>query len=90
MKNKKICVVGAGMWGMNHVKTLNVLGSLGGVVEINKNRIDEIKYNFPNCLIYSSLDEAISAKFDGFIVATPASTHYELAVKLLKIKNPCW
>lgn len=88
MKNKKICVVGAGMWGMNHVKTLNVLGSLGGVVEINKNRIDEIKYNFPNCLIYSSLDEALSAKFDGFIVATPVSTHYELALKIIKNKKP--
>ena len=62
-ENKKICVVGAGRWGMNHVKTLNVLGSLGGVVEINKNRIDQIKYNFSNCSIYSNLDEAISAKF---------------------------
>ena len=88
MKNKKICVVGAGTWGMNHVKTLNVLGSLGGVVEVNKNRLDRIKYNFPSCSIYSSLDEAISAKFDGFIIATPASTHYDLALKIIKNKKP--
>ena len=69
MENKKICVVGAGVWGLNHVKTLNMLGSLGGVVEINENRIEK-KYNFPNCSIYSNLDEAMSAKFDGFIIAT--------------------
>ena len=57
MKNKKICVVGAGMWGLNHIKTLNVLGSLGGVVEISQNRIEKIKYNFPNCSIFANLNE---------------------------------
>ena len=33
--NKKynLCVVGAGRWGMNHVRTLNEMGVLGGVVD---------------------------------------------------------
>ena len=88
MKNKKICVVGAGMWGLNHIKTLNVLGSLGGVVEISQNRIEKIKYNFPNCSIFANLNEAISAKFDGFVIATPPSTHYDLAIEIIKNKKP--
>ena len=46
MRNKKICVVGAGMWGYNHVKTLDTLDCLGGVVDPNRNRIRKIKKNF--------------------------------------------
>ena len=30
---KKICVVGAGRWGKNHIRTLDSLGCLGGIVE---------------------------------------------------------
>ena len=33
--NKKICVVGAGRWGKNHVKTLSELQCLGGIVDAN-------------------------------------------------------
>ena len=33
MNNKKICVVGAGKWGKNHIATLDELNSLGGVVD---------------------------------------------------------
>ena len=33
--NKMICVVGAGKWGMNHVRTLNEIGALGAVVDQN-------------------------------------------------------
>ena len=36
MKNYKVCVVGAGNWGRNHIRTLDNLKSLGGVVEKDK------------------------------------------------------
>ena len=31
----KVCVVGAGYWGKNHIRTLSKLGALGGIVETN-------------------------------------------------------
>ena len=34
--NPKICVVGAGYWGSNHIRTLKNLNALGGVVETRK------------------------------------------------------
>ena len=42
--NKKynLCVVGAGRWGMNHVRTLNEMGVLGGVVDCD----DKTKKNY--------------------------------------------
>jgi predicted dehydrogenase len=30
---KKICVVGGGRWGQNHIKTLFEMGNLAGIVE---------------------------------------------------------
>ena len=33
--SKKVCVVGAGKWGKNHIRALSDLGALGGVVESN-------------------------------------------------------
>jgi len=43
--NIKICVVGAGYWGKNHIRSLSELNSLGAVVESDKNQIIEIKKN---------------------------------------------
>ena len=42
----KLCVVGAGKWGINHIMTLNDLGSLGGVVDDDPSKLDLIKKNF--------------------------------------------
>ena len=33
--DKKICVIGAGYWGNNHIRTLNTLKSLDGIVELD-------------------------------------------------------
>ena len=42
----KLCVVGSGSWGLNHVKTLNRLNALGGVVEKNKTITDQIALDY--------------------------------------------
>ena len=36
--NKKVCVIGAGHWGKNHIKTLYEMDCLKGVVELKKDR----------------------------------------------------
>ena len=36
-----------------------------------------------NCKFFSSIDNAISYGFDGYIVATPAHTHFDIAFKLI-------
>ncbi len=87
MKRKKICVVGSGRWGINHVRTLDDLGALGGVVEINQERAAELQLTYPKCKVYLSLDEALDSDFDAFIISTPVSTHYELAYKVISNKK---
>ena len=56
--DKMICVVGAGYWGRNHIKSLDKLGSLSGVVDVNKNTLRKIKLKFPEISTHQSIEEA--------------------------------
>ena len=46
MDDIKICVIGAGRWGKNHVKTLFELDALGGVVDPDTQQRNKIKELF--------------------------------------------
>ena len=80
---KKICVVGGGRWGKNHIRTLFQMGRLAGFVESNQKRLDELLTQYP-VQGFTTLDEAIEQKYAGYVLATPAETHYPLGKKILK------
>ena len=80
---RNVCVVGAGKWGKNHVRTLNGLGVLGGIVEQDSVLIESNKKLYPEIDYYSTVDESFAGDFDGYVVATPAHTHFELAKKII-------
>ncbi|WP_092275495.1 Gfo/Idh/MocA family protein [Brevibacillus centrosporus] len=76
---EKVIVVGAGHWGINHVKTFYELGALAGVVESNLSSHVELLKNFPGISLFSSLEEGLKKEANGVVIATPAHTHYALA-----------
>ena len=83
--NKLICVIGAGYWGKNHIRTLNELDMLGGVVEQNTKILKNICSQYPSAMTYSNISDALSNKdFQGYIIATPADTHFTIAEKIIK------
>jgi predicted dehydrogenase len=82
---KRICVIGGGRWGLNHIKTLHGMGNLSGIVENNVTRLKELVSAYPEVKGYETVDEALNDSFDGFIVATPAETHYHIGKKLLEL-----
>ena len=85
MSKKNICVVGAGYWGKNHIRTLHELGSLGGIVEQKKDLLGKMTKQYPTAKTYQNLDEALGNEdFFGFTVATPAETHHDIAVQIIK------
>ena len=85
MSSKSVCVIGAGYWGKNHIRTLNELGFLGGIVESNPDTLTRFAEQYPDVKGFISLDEALQEKsFLGFTVATPAATHYPLAKKIIE------
>ena len=84
LKNKKLCVVGGGYWGINHIRTLHDMGALGAVVEPNRSKLIGLNGDFPKINLYSELSESFDdISIDGFTVATPAETHFEIGREIL-------
>ena len=83
-----ICVIGAGRWGTNHINSLSDLGVKVGIVEKDSHKRTIIKRKFPNISSFDSLKDAFQQNFDGYIIATPPITHFEIAKKILLINKP--
>jgi UDP-2-acetamido-3-amino-2,3-dideoxy-glucuronate N-acetyltransferase len=84
---KRICVVGAGKWGRNHVRTLKSMDCLAGIVESNAGSHSELSIEFPGVAIFPEISKVPFEKFDGFVVATPAETHFGIAEQIIKQKK---
>lgn len=80
---KRICVIGGGRWGENHIRTLFEMGNLAGIVESNPQRLKDLVNKYP-VQGFNQVNTAIQQKYDGFILATPAETHYPLGKMLLE------
>jgi len=76
-------VVGAGRWGWNHINTLRELGLLGGVVEIDADRRGELATRLDGVPLFETVDQALAGGFAGYVVATPARSHHQVAGRLL-------
>ncbi|MBN2028708.1 Gfo/Idh/MocA family oxidoreductase [bacterium] len=85
--DRNVCVVGGGRWGKNHIKTLDQFHCLGGVVDNHRETLEAYQNQYAHIKVFEDLQQAIEADFDGFIVATPAETHYEIAESVIKSKK---
>ncbi len=89
MKKKyKICVVGAGRWGLNHIRTLNDMSFLGGVVDSNHTILSDLKLKYPLCPLFPSLEKSFELNFDAYIVSTPSKSHFNIAKEIIKKGKP--
>jgi UDP-2-acetamido-3-amino-2,3-dideoxy-glucuronate N-acetyltransferase len=84
----RVCVVGAGRWGLNHIRTLHELGHLGGFVEIDEARRKTVADQYPDALAFPSLETSLAVGFDGYVVATPAASHVAVAKKIIENRVP--
>ncbi len=87
MYNKNVCVIGAGRWGKNHIRTLHELGCLGGIVDTAKKELILLNEKYPSIKKYRRYEEALNDNYDGYIVATNAQSHFKIAELLLKNKK---
>ena len=85
---KKICVIGGGRWGENHIRTLKEIGALGAVVDVCDSRLSELKGKY-GMDVFTNLDEAINHGYDGYDIVTSAETHFEIGKKILSLGLPC-
>lgn len=85
-KQIKLAIIGSGKWGMNHVKTAhNLLGNnLIYVCDNNPDSEKKIKDISSGIKFNTCLDDVLGDKnINSVIIATPAETHYGIAMKAL-------
>ena len=86
MKNytkSKVILVGAGNWGKNLVRNFYDLGALAGVAEVNPELRAAVATTYPDITTYADFSIALEADVTALVLATPAPTHYELAMAAL-------
>ncbi|HLO68002.1 MAG TPA: Gfo/Idh/MocA family oxidoreductase [Holophaga sp.] len=85
----RVAVVGAGPWGLNHVRTLQALGALAGVVEAEPEAAARVRAQCPGLPVWDGLAAALDEPLgggravEGVVIATPAPTHASLACEAL-------
>ncbi len=83
MERARICVVGAGRWGKNHLHTLHDMGCLAGVVETDAERRAQVRAEY-GIRVHCDVEAAMVDGFDGYVVAVPAARHVQVALPLLE------
>jgi predicted dehydrogenase len=75
-----VAVVGAGYWGVNHVRNFYEIGTLRMVCDTSKPSLAKIAEKFRPVRVEPDFQSALADDaIRGVVIATPAETHYRLA-----------
>ena len=79
----RILVIGTGSIGERHLRCFLATGrAAASIVEVKNDRREEVARRYGVEEAFASLDEALGAKWDAGVVATPASSHIPIASRL--------
>jgi predicted dehydrogenase len=81
-----LAIVGCGYWGMNYVRIFNELldSRVLAVCDQSLDRLQEVARRFPGVHLTTQIEEATSLPgVDAVVVCTEATTHYDIARRLL-------
>ena len=80
----QIAVFGCGGWGKNIVRSLNALGALRAVVDPSESGRAQAGKLAPDASVHASPEAVLEdPEVTGVMIATPAETHYEMAIAAL-------
>lgn len=80
----RTAVIGAGAWGKNIVRTLNEMGVLEAVVEMNPTLRSNLAEAYPDVTFYDDIQSIIDSDIPAVLIAIPAPTHYKVAKAFLE------
>ncbi len=81
----KVAVVGAGYWGINHVRNFHELGVLKTVCDASEASLKMIGETFSNVQVEPDYQKVLTdEEVRGVVIATPAETHYRLAAAAIE------
>ncbi len=83
----KVGVIGYGYWGPNLVRNFNAADTseVKYVCDLDSKRLNTVKKLYPKTELTSDLDQVLKdPEVDAVAIATPVSTHFDLALQSLK------
>lgn len=80
----RIGVVGAGHWGAQYIRNFSQIDgvSLVGVLDTQMSILNKLKPFHP-IELHTVLDDFLNLELDAVVIATPASTHFDLALTFI-------
>jgi len=82
----KIGIIGCGEWGLNFVRVFNQLpeSTIWGCADISSERLEYVITQYPTIKTTNDYNVILgNSEIDAVYIATPASTHYEIAKQAL-------
>lgn len=86
MKSKKIALVGLGYWGPKYLRVFDMCqqAQVKYCVDINQDTIKSVQKEYPDPVYLQDMAEALEdPEVSAVVLATPASSHFHQAVKIL-------
>jgi predicted dehydrogenase len=83
----RLAVVGLGYWGPNLVRALFELpeAELGAVCDLQSTRLNLVRRRYPGIPTTTRFEHLLEDRtIEAIVIATPISTHYELAARALR------
>lgn len=85
MADRNVAVIGTGYWGKNLVRNFAALDALHTVCDSDQARLDGIRQQYPGVSTRLSYQETLQPpEVKAVVIATPAVTHYALAMQALE------
>lgn len=82
-RNMKIGLFGCGAWGRNHARVLSQIGVLAGICDLDTKSAQAAAQEYG--VRSMQMEEVLAdASVDGIVVATPPSTHMDIARRALE------
>lgn len=83
--SKSIAVVGGGYWGPNLIRNFDALGALGAICDRSPETLAKLHAAYPHVKAYADFEAILEDEsLKGVVLATPAVTHFPLAMQALK------
>src|SRR5262245_2555090 len=80
-----IAVIGAGYWGINHVRNFHELGALNLVCDADDAMLEKVRARFNGVRTHTDVMPAFNdPSIKAVVIATPAETHSELAIRAIE------
>jgi predicted dehydrogenase len=83
----KVAVVGCGVWGMNYLRVFSELPDsvVVGACDQSDERLALVHKRFPSVRLFGVLQQVLyDPEIEAVVIATPATTHYEIARECLR------